>query len=330
MLQAMDRRVSTLLTFRVELIRAYPRATGRDHPAAGKRQSPPISRASLIGLAAVGLLAACAGVPRPITVPAPTALPSVFTVPNPYALPGTRDRTDVRVGRTIVFGDSYSNAVRKGVEGWPTLLQRKGVTRSVQVYAKGGATAEGPRPRDLAAQVARFEAEHGRFGKGDLAIVYIGYNDIDGGLDLAASWAAYARLTDHLLALGATAGGRRLFVTLLHDWSRNPGAAPGLRGQVLAWNDLVRGYAAAREGVVAADLFIVFEQLFADPIAYGFANVWTPDPARTATTALFWDPRHFGERGYELIAEVYRHHLTWGWDRDDVPERVAHAEEEGL
>ncbi len=44
-----------------------------------------------------------------------------------------------------------------------------------------------------------------------------------------------------------------------------------------------------------------------------------PDPARTATTALFWDADHFGERGYGLIAEIYRHHLTWGWDRDDAP-----------
>ena len=84
--------------------------------------------------------------------------------------------------------------------------------------------------------------------------------------------------------------------------------------------------ASARQGDWPPDrkaLFIVFEQLFVDPIAYGFANVWTPDPARTATTALFWGPRHFGERGYELIAEVYRHHLTWGRDRDDVLERVA-------
>jgi lysophospholipase L1-like esterase len=152
----------------------------------------------------------------------------VFAAPNPYVLLGARDRTAVRVGRTIVFGDSYSNTVRKRIEGWPTLLQRRGPTRLVEVYARGGATAGGTRPRDLAAQVARFQAGHGRFGEGDLAIVYIGHNDIDGGLDLAASWTAYARLTDHLLALGATAGRRRLFVTLLHDWSRNPGAAPGL------------------------------------------------------------------------------------------------------
>jgi hypothetical protein len=58
-------------------------------------------------------------------------------------------------------------------EGWPTLLRRRGLIRSVQVYARGGATAGGTRPRDLAAQVAHFEAEHGRFGEGDLAIVYI-------------------------------------------------------------------------------------------------------------------------------------------------------------
>ncbi len=288
-----------------------------------------MSRAtSLTGLAAAVLLASCAGVPGPVTAPTPPA-PPALAVPNPYAPPGARDRTGVRVGRTVVFGDSYSNAARKGVEGWPALLRRKGVTRSVEVYARGGATAGGPRPRDLAAQVARFEAERGRFGEGDLAIVYIGYNDVDNGLDLAASWAAYARLADRLVDLGATAGGRRLFVTLLHDWGRNPGVAPGLRAglraRVLAWNDLVRRYAAAREGVVAADLFAVFERVFADPRAYGFANVATPDPARTAATALFWDPHHLGERGYGLIAEVYRHHLTWGWDRDDAPPRVASA-----
>jgi phospholipase/lecithinase/hemolysin len=163
--------------------------------------------------------------------------------------------------------------------------------------------------------VARFEAAHGRFGEGDLAIVYLGYNDIAGGLDPAASRAAYARLADRLIGLGANEGGRRLFVTVLHDWGRNPGAQPGLRGHVRAWNDFVRAYAASRESVVAVDLFTVFEEIFADPEAYGFANVVAPDPARTAGTALFWDANHFGERGYGLIAEVYRYQLTWGWDR---------------
>ncbi len=187
--------------------------------------------------------------PGPVTVLRPSASPSVFTVPNPYALPGARDQTQVQVGRTVVFGDSYSNAVRKGLDGWPTLLQRKGVSRSVEVHAWGGATVGGPRPRDLAAQVARSEAEHRRFGEGDVAVVYIGYNDVKDGLDLRASWATYAHLADRLVGLGATAGGRRLFLALLHDWSCNPGVAPGLRpglrSRVLAWNDLVRDYAAA-------------------------------------------------------------------------------------
>ena len=269
-----------------------------------------MSRATNItGLVAGVLLAACAGGPGPAPVP------SGFAVPNSCPTPDARDPTQVRVGRTIVFGDSYSSAVRKGVEGWPTLLWRKDVTCSVEVYAKGGATAGGSRPRDLAAQVAHFEAASGRFGEGDLSIVYIGYNDVQGGRDLAASWAAYARLVDRLVELGATAGGRRLFVTLLHDWGRNPGAQPGLGDRVRDWNDFVRAYAASREGVVAVDLFTVFEQIFADPGAYGFANVIAPDPAHTAGTALFWDANHFGERGYGLIAEVYRYQLTWGWDQ---------------
>ena len=51
-------------------------------------------------------------------------------------------------------------------------------------------------------------------------------------------------------ALGATAGGRRLFVTLLHDWGRNPGAAtPILVQAILA--------IAFAEAIVFYALFLV-------------------------------------------------------------------------
>jgi hypothetical protein len=40
------------------------------------------------------------------------------------------------------------------------------------------------------------------------------------------------------------------------------------------------------------------------------AGLYPHYPARTATTALFQDPNHLGERGYGLIVEAYRRHLT--------------------
>jgi hypothetical protein len=267
-----------------------------------------------LAVAVAVALAGCSGRAGPVGPTMPPESPVAFAVPNPYALPDARQPTDVRVERTVVFGDSYSRQYRNDIPGWPALLERKGVTRSVAVYARGGATTAGLRPSDLAGQVARFRAERGRFGPGDLVILYIGYNDIDGASDLAPSEAAYARLADELLELGAGSGGRRLFVTLLHDWSRNPGADRGLRGRVLAWNGFVLTYAACRGGIVAVDLFTPFEQILADPRGYGFTNVTDPDPGRAGSTALFVDPLHVGERGNGLIAEVYRYHLTWGWD----------------
>jgi hypothetical protein len=61
-------------------------------------------------------------------------------------------------------------------------------------------------------------------------------------------------------------------------------------------------------------MFTVFERIVADPGRYGFTNVTTADAANSDSTALYFDNSHFGARGQEILAQVYNHYLTRGWD----------------
>jgi hypothetical protein len=79
------------------------------------------------------------------------------------------------------------------------------------------------------------------------------------------------------------------------------------------FNSGVVDIANARDDVIAVDLRTVFDRIAADPASYGFTNITTADPASTDTTALYFDDQHFGNRGQEIIAQVFQHYLTRGW-----------------
>jgi hypothetical protein len=111
-----------------------------------------------------------------------------------------------------------------------------------------------------------------------------------------------------------------MFVTLVHDWSQVPaeiakvaGGAESKQGRVDQFNSGVVDLANARDDVIAVDLRTVFDRIAADPASYGFTNITTADPASTDTTALYFDDQHFGNRGQEIIAQVFQHYLTRGW-----------------
>ena len=61
-------------------------------------------------------------------------------------------------------------------------------------------------------------------------------------------------------------------------------------------------------------MYTVFQRIFTDPAKYGFTNVSTASPSRSAIDALFNDATHFGNRGQDIITRVYQHYLTRGWD----------------
>jgi hypothetical protein len=248
--------------------------------------------------------------PPPVVTPQPPASP--FAVANPFAVSGATSVDQVRVDDLRVFGDSYSQEGFAGTKTWTMVLREQGTVAKTQVYAAGGASASLGASNNFTRQLDTFEAANSPIGGRDLTAVYLGYNDLTG--DLAPARAGYEAGVNRLLAAGAAGGDRRLFLTMLHDWSRNPGVTADRRARVNEWNSFVAGLANQNSNILAVDLFTVFERVFERPGDFGLVDVTSVDPARSATDTLYFDPNHFGNRGQEIIARVYRHYLTRGWD----------------
>jgi lysophospholipase L1-like esterase len=53
---------------------------------------------------------------------------------------------------------------------------------------------------------------------------------------------------------------------------------------------------------VTVNLGAFFDGVFADPAKFKFTNVTTAEPAKSGSTALYFDDNHFGKRGHTLIA----------------------------
>ena len=119
---------------------------------------------------------------------------------------------------------------------------------------------------------------------------------------------------DRLIAAGATAEDRRLFLVRVHDTRRNPVQHPLTATNEPPWVQALPAIAAARPRVIMVDLATMFDFVFARPAFVGLTNVGTADLARSATTALYQNGGHFGLRGHPLISQVVRYCLTRGWD----------------
>ncbi|MEZ5863964.1 MAG: SGNH/GDSL hydrolase family protein [Geminicoccaceae bacterium] len=172
------------------------------------------------------------------------------------------------------------------------------------------------RDNTFKAQVDQWKADAHVLQGNDLTIVYMGYNDI---IAAKSGWATdavtgYTTQLDELRAGGAASDGRRIFVTLVHDWGSVPNTKAGSTNRTNVLNNNLREIVNGRDNVVAVDMFTVFERIVADPARYGFENVTTADAENSDSTALYFDGSHFGARGQEILAQVYNHYLTRGWD----------------
>lgn len=261
-------------------------------------------------IAAALLLAGCGS----------TGSPSAST--NPFAVSTGNGTLQPHISTLRAFGDSYTDIAftnSKGTSNWVTELTARVPTDVKLNYAIGGARAGKGGHREFDRQIDTMTGlGQDKISDSDLTIAYFGYNDINkNGArdDLVRAKLGMAEGVDRLIAMGATKDNRRLFVTQIHDWSKNPGIADSTHGQVVAWNSYLAELANSKENVIAVDLYTAFERIFADPAAFGFRNVSTPDARRSAADALFNDTTHFGTRGQRVIARVYEHYLTrgWGW-----------------
>ena len=212
--------------------------------------------------------------------------------------------------RLVVFGDSYSTD-NFPFPVWPELLRRWQVVGGLRSYAMAGATAgrsflASPSRRTFTGQLLAF-ARDGGSAEGDLTIVYFGYNDLRAG-DPARAMSDYASHVRNLVRLGAGRPPGRLFLTLIHDRSRNPDRYDVQRADVLAWNRSVAQLAASIPHAGTIDLFTPFELVFADPARFRIGSIDRPAPDEP--DALFNDGSHVGRRGQEIIAGVVRWHLA--------------------
>lgn len=235
----------------------------------------------------------------------------ITDVPNPYL----QASGNVQVETLRALGDSYTVNSRRG--SWAETLVGQGRAQRLENYAEGGAQAAVGGPRSFNNQIDRLSTRSGAFGGRDLTVAYFGYNDMGrqgSGDGLAAAKAGYQTGVNRLINLGATSGERRLFITQVHDWSKNPGVNSALGGQVRDWNAFVANVANQSPNIVAVDLYTVFERVYANPGAFGLANVSTANRARSASDFLYYDDIHFGPRGANIIARTYNHYLTRGWN----------------
>jgi lysophospholipase L1-like esterase len=241
---------------------------------------------------------------------------SGFSVPNPFA--ASQDNVNsVRVGTLRVFGDSYSVPSYSGTPTWPAFLQSSGIAERTENYAIGGNRAAFGQGRGFYDQVNGWLRTNRPVNDRDLTVAYFGYNDIGRGGNrdgFANARAGYTTSVNLLIEAGAASENRRLFLTQIHDWSRNPGINDAFRQQVIDWNNIVAETANSSPNVVAVDLFTVFDRIYARPEDYGFTNVTTVDASRASIDALYLDGSHFGPKGQEMIARTFNHYLTRGWD----------------
>lgn len=283
-----------------------------------KRISPPLCipyYPSVLSLAiAMILLSGCASSGGSTKV--------VPATPNPFSIDAAGSNDQIKVNTMRVFGDSYSDPGYTGPNGilnWASALQGSGYVTRVENYAIGGARAQFSQTTSFNRQLATWRNRNSAISERDLSVTYFGYNDVGRNgrspEDFAASKAGYTEGVNQLVQAGAASGTNRIFVTQIHDWSRNPGVNPlHTQSMIVDLNNHVAGLANSNPNIIAVDLYTVFNRILNEPTKYGFNIIDTEDPARHTRDALFYDAIHFGSRGMEIIARTYAHYLTRAWN----------------
>lgn len=244
-------------------------------------------------------------------------VPAVST--SPFYTGKSSDTGGVQVNTLRTFGDSYTDfgyTDPRGQKNWSRELVNSGLASKQENYAVGGARAQAGTPNAFEQQVSRWDAANSPIEQRDLTVAYFGYNDIgrNGATAMGAAKAGYTQGINYLLARGAANGNNRIFVTQIHDWSRNPGVDSRLGGQVVDWNNHVASIANSNPNIIAVDLYTVFNRVFENPAEFGLVNSTAVDKERSYTDYLFFESIHFGTKGQEIISRVFRHYLTRGWN----------------
>lgn len=262
--------------------------------------------------AAIGmlLLAGCSSSPNNDSSPVTS---------SPFYTGKTSSNGGVQVNTLRTFGDSYTDfgyTDPRAQKNWSRELVNSGLASKQENYAVGGAKAQAGTTNAFDRQIGNWDAAKSPVTERDLTVAYFGYNDIgrQGAANMPASKAGYSQAIQYLLARGAANGNNRIFVTQIHDWSRNPGVNPAVRGQVVDWNNHVASVANSNPNIIAVDLFTVFNRVIDNPTTFGLVNSTEVNKERSYIDHLYFDSIHFGTKGQEIIARVFSHYLTRGWE----------------
>ena len=231
--------------------------------------------------------------------------------------------TNRATSRLVVLGDSYSDTGFNPVPSvpdfpmWDEQLVNRGRAGSLRSFAKAGATAKNysgaPALGTFKLQLDQFLANP-QYGPDDVTVVYLGYNDIARSTETAFTFlndskADYRVGVDRLLTAGAASGNRRLLLTAVHDWSKNPKKraefVPRTRNWLAFTYDFIAKRRATWKGIITANIYRRFSDIYARPYAYGLNNVTTVDAARSGSTALYLNDNHFGLKGHTLLADEF-------------------------
>ena len=198
---------------------------------------------------------------------------------------------------------------------------REGNATAIAGYAVSGATAaakaqpDGTKRTFASRSTKWIGAGEPRAAGGHL--VYFGYNDINSFASLADSKTAYKNSVAKLVTKGVNQGERRMFLFLVHDWGKNPAQKGDPQGvyrlRTQEWNARWRRWPGSTPARTwSRSTSTTFENAFANPAAYGLTNVKTVDTFKSNSTALFADDNHFGEKGQDIIQQVFLGYATRG------------------
>lgn len=278
---------------------------------ASQKSKSQVHPLSVIGAAVVVLfLSGCSSSPNKDSAPATS---------SPFYTGKTSKNGGIQVNTLRTFGDSYTDfnyTDPRAQKNWSRELVTSGVAAKQENFAVGGAKAHAGTTNAFDRQIANWDATKSPVTERDLTVAYFGYNDIgrQGAANMPASKAGYSQAVRYLVDRGAATGSNRIFVTQIHDWSRNPGVNPAVRGQVIDWNNHVASVANSNPNIIAVDLYTVFNRVIDKPATFGLVNATEVDKERSYTDYLFFDSIHFGTKGQEIIARVFSHYLTRGWN----------------
>ena len=232
-------------------------------------------------------------------------------------LPSQQPQPTPVTQRLVVLGDSYSDVDYTSFRNWSEQLVARGRAASLTNLALSGASAltydTSVSRAHLKSQLDIFLADP-NYGPDDVTVVYLGYNDIARYTDtrwttLDQAQRDYKAGLDRLLQAGAADGARRLIPVIVHDWSKNPKHYAEYVPRTKVWVAYVNYIANLRKksfpGIISANIYSRFNDIFARPQAYGLNNVTTADPSHAGTTALYTNSGHFGLKGHTLLADEF-------------------------